>query len=122
MKSSQVQVLYAKDRDPKKRRLQSILERRFDLVWRACKGPELQEEVKLIPGRRFRCDFYHEPTRTVIELEGLNGRHQRIAGFITDTEKYLLLTLAGFRVVRLTSKQITVEWIERLVKFVGKQS
>ena len=101
---------------------QSTLEKQFALFLLACKGPDLIPEVKLVPGRKFRCDFVHPESRTVIELEGLNGRHQHIRGFIDDCEKYLEVTLLGYRVIRLTSEQITVPIIERIVKFMKEQS
>jgi hypothetical protein len=46
------------------------------------------------------------------------GRHNRGAGFIADTEKYLEATLAGWRVIRLTSAQITAPMIERIIALI----
>lgn len=56
--------------------------------------------------RRYRCDFYLPKYNVIVEIEGgqwVNGRHQRGAGFIGDIEKYNALTLAGYRVLRLTT-------------------
>jgi hypothetical protein len=47
-------------------------------------------------------------------------RHNRPAGFAADLEKYFEASLAGWRVVRLGPKELTLEHLERLVAlFVG---
>lgn len=105
--------------------MKSALEQSFALFWKACKGPALIAESRLIPGRKWRCDYVHPESRIVIELEGgvwSNGRHSRGAGFVADCEKYLALTLAGYRVIRLTKEQITVPIIERIVEFMRGKS
>lgn len=102
----------------------STLEKKFFWTWMACKNaPVIMHEQKLVPGRRFRCDFYHPESKTVIEIEGgaySGGRHTRGKGFEDDCEKYLLLTLGGFTVIRLSAKQINVPTIERIVKFINE--
>lgn len=99
----------------------SRLETKFALLWRAQSGPELEREFRFHPVRKWRADFAHLESRTLIEIEGgiyIQGRHNRAAGFIADTEKYLEAFLAGWAVVRLTSAQITAPIIERLVAAV----
>lgn len=99
----------------------SNLESKFSLFWRALGGPELKPEVKVIPNRRWRFDFVHESTRTIIEIEGgvwSGGRHTRGDGFTKDCEKYNEATLAGWTVFRITGTMITTPNIERLVKHV----
>jgi very-short-patch-repair endonuclease len=81
----------------------------------------LKTEFIFHPDRKWRADFAHLESRTLIEIEGglyINGggRHNRAAGFIADAEKYLEAFLAGWNVVRLTEKQITAPNIERLVR------
>ena len=101
----------------------SRLEAKFALYWRGLGGPELEREFRFHPERKWRADFAHVESRTLIEIEGGiyvegGGRHNRSAGFIADTEKYLEAFLAGWSVVRLTSAQITAPNIERLIRAV----
>ncbi len=99
----------------------SRLETRFELLWRAQNGPELEKEFRFHPVRKWRADFAHLESRTLIEIEGgiyVNGRHNRGAGFAADLEKYLEASLAGWRVVRLGPNELTTAHIERLVSLV----
>jgi very-short-patch-repair endonuclease len=102
----------------------SRLEDRFLFLWQIAKGPPLEREFRFHAERRWRADFAHLPTRTLIEIEGgvyINGRHNRPAGFNADLEKYLEAGLAGWRVFRLGSDQITMENVERLVSLLMSQ-
>ena len=99
----------------------SRLENRFELLWRALDGPPLEKEFRFHPTRRWRADFAHILSRTLIEIEGgiyINGRHNRGAGFAADLEKYLEASLAGWRVIRLGPNEITTEHVGRLVRLV----
>ena len=99
----------------------SRLEKRFEMLWRALGGPELEKEFRFHPVRKWRADFAHAPSRTLIEIEGgiyVNGRHNRGAGFAADLEKYLEASLAGWRVVRLGPNELTMDQIGRLVSLV----
>ena len=100
----------------------SRLEKRFEMLWRAMGGPELEKEFRFHPVRRWRADFAHLPSRTLIEIEGgiyVNGRHNRGAGFAADLEKYLEAALAGWRVVRLGPNELTAAHVGRLVALVS---
>ena len=93
------------------------------IFWRSLGGPELTPEFRFHPERRWRADFAHIETRTLIEIEGGiflagGGRHNRASGFAADTEKYLEAALAGWRVLRLTDRQITAPIVERIIAFV----
>jgi very-short-patch-repair endonuclease len=102
----------------------SRLEKRFEALWKALGGPELEREFRFHPIRRWRADFAHLPSRTLIEIEGgiyINGRHNRAAGFAADLEKYLEAELAGWRVIRLGPKALTAKHLGRLIAFVGAQ-
>ena len=101
----------------------SRLERRFLLYWQSLGGPVLEREYRFHPTRKWRADFAHVESRTLIEIEGGiyiagGGRHNRAAGFLADLEKYLEAALAGWRVVRLAEPLITAPMVERLIAFV----
>ena len=105
----------------------SRLEAKFALYWRGLGGPELQREFVFHPTRKWRADFAHIETRTLIEIEGGiyvegGGRHNRSAGFIADAEKYLEAALAGWRVLRLTDRQITAPSVERIIRRVAERT
>jgi very-short-patch-repair endonuclease len=90
---------------------------RFNMVWRSIHGPTLEEEHAFHPVRKWRADYAHHDSRTLIEVEGgihSYGRHNRASGFIADSEKYLEATLLGWRVIRLTKDQITPETLTRI--------
>ena len=96
----------------------SRLERRFELLWKAVGGPPLEREYRFDPKRRWRSDFAHLPSRTLIEIEGgiwIQGRHNRAAGFLADLEKYFHAWLSGWSVVRLAGDHITAENLEAMV-------
>lgn len=107
-----------RDRTPPSR-----LEKKFQHLWNLLGGPELTTEFRFDPARRWRADFAHLESRTLIEIEGGiflagGGRHNRASGFAADTEKYLEAALAGWRVLRLTDRQITAPIVERIIAFV----
>lgn len=100
----------------------SKLENKFLFLWRCLDGPPLKREYRFHPDRKWRADFAHLPSKTLIEVEGgawVAGRHNRGSGFVKDAEKYFEATMAGWRVVRLTEGQLQADAIERLVGFVS---
>ena len=99
----------------------SRLENRFETLWRALGGPELEREFRFHETRRWCSDFDHLPCSTLIEIEGgiwIQGRHNRAAGFAADLEKYLEAALAGWRVIRLGPHELTAAHVERLIALV----
>jgi very-short-patch-repair endonuclease len=105
----------------------SRLESRFLLLWRVAQGPPLEREVKFHASRRWRADFAHLASRTLIEIEGGiflpgGGRHSRGAGYAKDAEKYLEAVLAGWTVIRLTERQLEIDFIERIVALLRQSS
>jgi very-short-patch-repair endonuclease len=99
----------------------SRLEKRFETLWDAHGGHTLEKEFRFHPTRKWRADFAHLESKTLIEIEGgiyINGRHNRPAGFAADLEKYLEAALAGWRVIRLGPNELTTAHIERLVSLV----
>jgi very-short-patch-repair endonuclease len=98
----------------------SKLENQFLFLWRCLDGPPLEREYRFHPERKWRADFAHLPSRTLIEIEGgifmrAGGRHSRGCGYAKDAEKYLEATLSGWRVIRLTERQLNADWIERVI-------
>lgn len=101
----------------------SRLEAKFALFWQSLGGPALERDFRFHAERKWRADFAHVESRTLIEVEGGifikgGGRHNRAAGFIADAEKYLEAFLADWNVVRLTEAQITAPNIERIIRRV----
>lgn len=103
-------------------RSESPLEALFLELWTGANGPELVREARLIEGRRFRCDFVHETSKTVIECEGYGIGHFGRDGFNKDAEKYLLLLFLGYTVVRLTKPLIIQENVGKLIDFIHRSS
>ena len=104
----------------------SRLESRFLLLWRVAGGPPLEREVRFHTSRRWRADFAHLESRTLIEIEGGiylagGGRHNRGGGYAKDAEKYLEAALAGWRVLRLTAVQLEIGFIERIVALLRNE-
>ena len=48
----------------------SRLEAKFALYWRGLGGPPLEREFRFHPERKWRADFAHIESRTLIEIEG----------------------------------------------------
>ena len=108
-----------KAKRPKKR---SPLELKFERIWADIHGPALVKELKFIEDRKFRADFAHMGSRTLIEIEGgvfVRGRHMRPGGFINDCEKYYLATMNGWSVIRLTPNMITANILSEIAAFTG---
>ncbi len=89
-------------------------ELRFMLIWDALNGPELEREVKLVEGRKFRVDFFYRESKLVIEIEGRG--HQKDSRYFLDVEKYNALATAGYTLIRLTSDMITVQELEKIIE------
>jgi very-short-patch-repair endonuclease len=103
---------------------QSRLESQFLFLWRVAGGPPLEREVQFHPSRKWRADFAHLATRTLIEIEGgiflrKGGRHNRGTGYAKDAEKYLEAAMEGWNVLRLTEKQLEIGFIERIVGWLN---
>lgn len=106
----------------------SSLERKFLDVWAWLDGPDLEREtmfdaehsatLKQAGGRKWRADFVHRGTKTMIEIEGgawTGGRHTRGTGFTEDATKYLRAWELGWSVLRLSEAQITERDVRRII-------
>lgn len=90
-------------------------------LWQLAKDPPLEREFRFHDQRRWRSDFAHLESRTLIEIEGgiwVRGRHHSAAGFNADLGTYLEAGLLGWRVFRLGPEQFTRENVERLVQLI----
>jgi hypothetical protein len=70
--------------------------------------PEPAFEVRFDRERRWRLDVVFDCVawKVGLEIEGLQGRHQTVAGFLADMEKYNRAVLAGYRLIRTTWRDI----------------
>jgi very-short-patch-repair endonuclease len=104
------------------RRKRSPLEEQV-AAWIGRSGlPQPMREFRFAPPRLYRFDFCWVATGIALEVEGAiwaRGRHTTGAGFADDADKYNLATLAGWRVFRITDRQIrdgsAFELIQRML-------
>lgn len=71
---------------------------------------EYEQEKVIIKGRKFRADFYLPKYNCVIEYEGINSKksgHLTFDGYTKNCEKYNLLSLNGYKLLRYTMKNLT---------------
>lgn len=97
----------------------------FELQLKAAKIPEPVREYRFAPPRRWRFD-YAWPDLWVpiaLEVEGgawSRGRHTRGPGYINDMEKYNHAALLGWRVIRVTPKQLedgtALDYLQRAIE------
>ena len=86
-------------------------------------SPELELRFRGDCGkRRWRFDLAWPDDMLAVEVEGgswSGGRHTRGVGFENDCEKYATALCHGWRVLRVTSKQVdngsALQWIERIL-------
>jgi hypothetical protein len=83
--------------------------------------PEPVTQYQATPPRKFAWDLAWpaEGYRLLVDVQGAvwaGGRHTRGAGYEDDTEKWSLATVAGFRVLIVTTRQVedgrALAWIE----------
>lgn len=70
---------------------------------------EYEQEKVIIKGRKFRADFYLPAYNCVIEYEGLNSKksgHLTFDGYTKNCEKYNLISLNGYKLLRYTIKNL----------------
>ena len=73
-------------------------------------GDEWQAEYRFHDTRRWRFDGAVPSVKLAVEIEGVTGgeggRHQRVAGFLADLEKYEQAMLQGWTVYRCPPKWV----------------
>lgn len=98
----------------------SSKEAAFALMWDDLGGPALERQYRFHPVRRWRADFAHLESKTLIEIDGgvwVRGRHVRPDGFARDCVKTNTATLDGWAVFRLTPDMITPGLLRSIVEF-----
>lgn len=97
-------------------------DRQCELAGLPIPTPEYQF-AKATEGRRWQLDWCFVNERIAVEVEGgyaSGGRHTSVAGFLKDMEKYNTLACHGFRLLRVTPRQIAsgeaLNWCERILK------
>lgn len=97
------------EREAQRRKVEDILALQIEAMHRV-HGLELPErEFRFDEKRLWRVDFAWPVARLAVEVEGITpegGRHQRVAGFEKDAEKYNALSLAGWQLLRLTTTMV----------------
>jgi hypothetical protein len=70
--------------------------------------------------RKWAIDWAFIPARIAVEVEGgyaIGGRHTSAKGFLGDQEKYNCLTCLGWRLIRVTPRDVksgaALTWIQR---------
>lgn len=66
-------------------------------------------EFMFAPPRKFRADFCWPEAMLILECDGgiwTQGRHTRGSGFLRDMEKLNLAAILGYRVIRVTPKEM----------------
>ena len=97
------------------KRSPSRLKARFALLWRAANGPAIEKEFVFHPCRRWRADFAHIPSRTLIEVEGgiwIQGPHNRAEGFLADIENCFEAAMAELSCVSRNASSRSKPWSE----------
>lgn len=99
------------------------LEQNFLFQVRAAGWPTPEYNQRLVPRRRYQCDFVWRDYQLVVEVEGgtharrgakrcpacgqtPTGRHTTAKGYAEDCRKYNALALLGYRVLRFTTEMI----------------
>ena len=88
--------------------------------WMCTQVQGMVAEYKFHNTRKWRFDFYHHPTKTAYEFEGIGSvksRHTSIKGYTNDCEKYNEAQKMGIKVYRFTTLNIG-----QLVDYLPKQT
>jgi len=95
----------------------------FDQQCRLAGLPEPMAEYRFHETRKWRIDWCFVAEKIALEVEGgmfIAGRHSRGAGAVKDMEKYNTLACMGYRLIRVTPKQIAngeaLNWVDRILR------
>ena len=114
----------------------SPLEQKFDALWTLLfPDIDLEAEVSgLIPGRKFRFDYYHPESRIAIEVNGgifgsknwATGEtrpmgHNSASGIKRDYEKVNLAIREKIYVFMLSSEMINEKWLTLIAEEIKER-
>ena len=108
----------------RKRRDTGVLDRKFREAFTKAGGrlEDLVPEFVFAAPRKWRADFFHPASKTLIELEGglhLIGRHNSPEGYARDCQKYNAASALGYRLFRLPSNLITEQYLRSVVEWLA---
>lgn len=107
-------------------RIDSFREREFLTHWEKYApefGLRYDLKARAMPwagtGRKFKADFIHEGTKTIVEIQG--SGHQKSVKYIRDAQKLVMAQIAGWAVVQIPSTQIRryVPLVKKLIEARG---
>lgn len=103
----------------------SSLEIEFENMWTLFYPDiDLETEVHLIPKRKFRFDYVHQPSKVAIEINGGiygKGGHSSIKGIQRDYEKNNLAQSLGYSVFYLSRNMINPEWLTIIAETIKQR-
>lgn len=109
-----------------KKAQQEALKNAFLTHWRQLGGPELEEEYRFHPTRRWAFDFANRATCTAIEVEGGTfldkSRHTTGKGYAEDCHKYNQAQILGWRVFRFTTDMLKNDPVGHLAPVIELMS
>jgi very-short-patch-repair endonuclease len=79
--------------------------------------------INQFPIEKYKADFFHIPSRTVIETHGgvwTHGGHNTGVGVTSDCKKLCLCTSLGYKYFALTTEMINEEYLNMIVKTIGE--
>ena len=83
-----------------------------------------QRQYKFCDGRNWKSDFFIPTLNLIIEIEGATftkGGHTSIYGMVGNIEKYNMISLLGYRLIRLATIHFEdrgKEYLEIMLKFI----
>jgi len=106
----------------------SDLEDEFQLQLSTTPLPVAVREFRPLPPRRWKIDFAFPEQMIAVEVEGgtfSGGRHTRPMGFERDCDKYNSLTIAGWKLIRVTGSMVrngeALQYVERMFAALVKE-
>lgn len=79
-------------------------------------------EYRFYPERKWRADYCWIDQFLILETEGAvwtQGRHTRGSGFVKDIEKYNMMTVLGYRLLRVATpdlcKRSTLDLLKKVL-------
>lgn len=100
----------------------SCLENAFDTLWdELFPHLDLETEFLLIPGRKFRADYAHIPSKTAVEINGgiwVKSKHSSGFGITRDYMKLNLAQSFGWCVFQLSAEMIDPYWLDIIAQTI----